>query len=254
MYSDLTGKNVLITGSNGLVGRALASTFSLQGANLYLHAHSWNTENSSWIDTLSHKPSYLLEADLSDSRSIISMFSTLKGQVDCIDILINNACIQDLQSIEETTDEFLDRMTSIDLHAPILCTSAMAKQVRRAKEKKQRSIIHILSIEAENPAILHSQYGAMKGGLLQFMRASALELGPLDIRVNGISPGVIYRENITEEWPDGTRRYIESSPLHTLISAEDVADAALFLASDAASKITGINLRVDAGIGVTTGY
>ncbi len=254
MYADLKGKGVLITGSRGLLGTALATAFAAEGAHLFLQARSWTGELPVWISTLPAGSYHLLEADLSSHDAIVQLFSEISSHTECIDVLINNAGIQDLQPIMETNEGLLGSMSAVNLFAPIYCTAQMARQARSRDKDIQRSIINILSIEAENPAAGHSQYGALKGGLLQFTRASALELGPYSIRVNGISPGVIHREGIEQAWPDGVRRYTENSPLHTLIDAEDVAHTALFLASSQASKITGINIRVDAGIGVRTGY
>ncbi len=244
---DMLGKNILITGSTGLLGRALTETFASQGANLYLLSSFWTEEKKSWAGTLPKEPLCLLTADLSDPGSIEQMFSELP----IIDVLINNAGVQELSSIEDMTPEMMDHFSSINVHAPMLLTALMARQ---KTDGRDRSIVNILSIEAENPAVMHTLYGASKGGLSQFSRGAALELGPKGIRVNSVSPGVIFREGIAEAWPDGVSRFISSSPLGKLIPSSDVAEAVLFLASPKASCITGIDLRVDAGIGVTTGY
>ncbi len=87
-----------------------------------------------------------------------------------------------------------------------------------------------------------------------YTRSSARELGPDGIRVNAISPGLIWREGLDEAWPDGVRRYREAVPLGRLGRPEDVADACLFLASPAARWITGANLVVDGGVLTTTVY
>ena len=244
---ELKDKNILITGSTGLLGRALTHTFSEQGANLYLLASSWDDEKKDWAMSLPKEPKLLLTAELADPRSIQQIFRALP----IIDILINNAGVQELSTIEEITPKDMDHFSSINLHAPILLTSLMAKQ---PTDRTDRAIVNILSIEAENPAVMHTLYGASKGGLLQFSRGAALELGPKGIRVNSVSPGVIYREGIEKAWPDGVSRFISSSPLGRLVSPNEVAEAVLFLSSPRASSITGINMRVDAGIGVTTGY
>jgi NAD(P)-dependent dehydrogenase (short-subunit alcohol dehydrogenase family) len=254
MYADLKGKWVLITGSRGLLGTALATAFAAEGARLFLQSRTWTGGLPDWTGSLPEGSYHLLEADLSSHDAIVQLFSEISSYTECIDVLINNAGMQDLQPIMETSEGLLGSMSAVNLFAPIYCTAEMARQVHSCTTRTQRSIINILSIEAENPAAGHSQYGALKGGLLQFTRASALELGPLSIRVNGISPGVIHREGIEQAWPEGVRRYTEGSPLHTLIGAEDVAQTALFLTSSQASKITGVNIRVDAGIGVRTGY
>ncbi|MDQ4078313.1 MAG: SDR family oxidoreductase, partial [Chloroflexota bacterium] len=110
------------------------------------------------------------------------------------------------------------------------------------------AIVNIASIEAERPAPLHAHYNAAKGGVLMYTRSAALELGPHGIRVNAVSPGLIWREGIEEQWPEGVARWREAAPLTRLGRPEDVADACLFLASPAARWISGTNLVVDGGV------
>src|SRR5258706_66112 len=109
-------------------------------------------------------------------------------------------------------------------------------------------IVNITSIEAENPAPSHSHYNAAKGGALMFTRAAAAELGPHGIRVNAVAPGLMWSEDIEQNWPDGVARFRAAAPLGRLGMPEDVADACLFLASPAARWITGASLTVDGGV------
>lgn len=240
----LKEKHILITGANGLVGRALAKAFAAQRAHLHLVVHKNESGLSSELcDAASVK---IHVADLSSVQQLEELFHSI-GEAD---VLVNNAGIQDLCPIEQITEELADRFYAVNLRAPIHLTQLFAA----AKGSPGRSILNILSIEAEQPAAGHSLYDASKAALLQFTRSSALELGPRGIRVNGISPGVIHRPGIEEAWPQGVRAYKETSPLGSLVTAEDVAAAALFLSSEHAKHITGTNLRVDAGIGAVRGY
>jgi NAD(P)-dependent dehydrogenase (short-subunit alcohol dehydrogenase family) len=109
-------------------------------------------------------------------------------------------------------------------------------------------VVNIASIEALQPATGHSHYATSKAALLMLTRAAALELGPLGIRVNAISPGLIGREGIETGWPEGVASWRAAAPLGRLGTPDDIADAALFLASDAARWITGANLVVDGGV------
>jgi len=110
------------------------------------------------------------------------------------------------------------------------------------------AVVNVASIEAERPAPQHSHYNAAKAGVLMHTRAAAFELAPLGIRVNAVSPGLIWRAGLEQQWPDGVARWKEAAPLRRLGRAEDVADACLFLASPAARWITGVNLPVDGGV------
>ena len=110
------------------------------------------------------------------------------------------------------------------------------------------AIVNVASIEALQPADGHSHYSAAKAAVVAHTRAAALELGPLGIRVNAVAPGLIARPGIAEQWPDGVARWEAAAPLGRLGEPADVADACLFLASDAARWITGAVLVVDGGM------
>jgi len=110
------------------------------------------------------------------------------------------------------------------------------------------AIINIASIEGIQPAVGHSHYAASKAAVLMHTRAAALELGGHGIRVNAVAPGLIEREGIADAWPEGVARWTAACPLGRLGRPEDVADAVLFLASDAARWITGATLIIDGGM------
>ena len=110
------------------------------------------------------------------------------------------------------------------------------------------AICNVSSIEGIQPAAGHAHYSAAKAGVIMHTRAAALELGSSGIRVNAVAPGLIAREGIGEQWPEGVRRWEESCPLGRLGDPTDVADAVLFLCSSAARWITGAVLAVDGGV------
>jgi NAD(P)-dependent dehydrogenase (short-subunit alcohol dehydrogenase family) len=117
-----------------------------------------------------------------------------------------------------------------------------------ARQETGGAIVNITSIEAENPAPGHSHYNAAKAGVLMHTRAAAGELARHGIRVNAVAPGLLWRDGIEQAWPEGVARWQAAAPLRRLGTAEDVADACLFLASPAARWITGASLTVDGGV------
>jgi NAD(P)-dependent dehydrogenase (short-subunit alcohol dehydrogenase family) len=149
------------------------------------------------------------------------------------------------------TDDEWDSVVDANLRSVFLCTQAAAHQMiaQGADDAPNtRAIVNVATIEAVNPAPNHSHYDAAKGGVLMHTRASAFELAAHGIRVNAVSPGLIWREGIEESWPDGVERWLKAAPLTRLGMPDDVADACLFLASSAARWITGANLLVDGGV------
>src|SRR5690606_37907428 len=102
--------------------------------------------------------------------------------------------------------------------------------------------------EGHGPAPWHGPYATSRAALLMFTKAAALEFGAYGIRVNSVCPGLIHRDGIEEGWPEGVARWQNAAPLKRLGRPEDIADACLFLASDAARWITGADLVVDGGV------
>jgi NAD(P)-dependent dehydrogenase (short-subunit alcohol dehydrogenase family) len=143
-------------------------------------------------------------------------------------------------------EEEWDLVINSNLRSTFLCTQAAAKQM--IAQGSGGAIVNIASIEGENPAPMHSHYSAAKGGVLIYTVAAAQELGAHAIRVNAVVPGLIWREGIEQAWPEGVARWQKAAPLKRLGLPSDVADACLFLTSQAARWITGASLRVDGGV------
>jgi NAD(P)-dependent dehydrogenase (short-subunit alcohol dehydrogenase family) len=139
-----------------------------------------------------------------------------------------------------------NEVIAANLRSVHLCTQAAARHMIACG--RPGAIVNIASIEAENPAPKHSHYVAAKAGVVMYTRSAALELGAHGIRVNCVSPGLVWREGLDRDWPEGVSAYLAAVPLRRLGQPDDVADACLFLASAAARWITGSNLVVDGGV------
>jgi NAD(P)-dependent dehydrogenase (short-subunit alcohol dehydrogenase family) len=129
---------------------------------------------------------------------------------------------------------------------PFFAVQALAEHLRKAG--KGGAVVNIASIEGHNPAPGHGHYATSKAALLMFTKAAALEFGGQGLRVNSISPGLVHRDGIEQGWPEGVARWKAAAALTRLGRPEDIADAALFLASDAARWISGADLVVDGGV------
>jgi len=245
---DFSGKVVLVTGSGSGMGQGIAYRFAEAGADVvinYLSSAESANELTKRISALGIRV-LAVQADVTQKSQVESLLEQVMETFGKLDVLINNAGIYPLSPVIEMAEEEWDQVLDANLRSTFLCTQVAAKQM--IEQGTQGAVVNIASIEAVNPAPLHSHYNAAKGGVLMYTKAAANELGTYGIRVNAVSPDLIWREGLDQDWPDGVERYLKAVPLQRLGTPEDVADAYLFLASNAARWITGANLVVDGGV------
>ena len=170
-------------------------------------------------------------------QQVVAVFGKLNG-------LVNNAGIQPVTPYLELSSVDISEMLRVNVQGVMELSGFAAKHMLESGG----SIVNISSIEGLQPALGHSHYATAKAAVLMHTRASALELGKYNIRVNAVAPGLIDREGLWEAWSDGVTRWRKSCPLERLGTSEDVADAVLFLISRAARWMTGATLTVDGGM------
>ena len=244
--TELTGKRALVTGSKSGIGFAIAKRLVQAGAEIILHARNDSSEVEAAkikLAKLANEDISTVFGDFSDPNSCCSLFEAIKKESKPIDILVNNAAIQPVCALADLGPSKISQMLETNLQVPIMMTRYFAEY-----SENGGSIVNICSIEGLTPAINHSHYAASKAGLINFTKASARELGSKNIRVNSICPGLTDRQNLDKDWPQGVQNWLENVPLKRLGTGEDIANATLFLVSDAASFITGANLIVDGGM------
>jgi len=245
LFLDMTEKIVLVTGSSSGLGAGIALLFSQAGANVVVCSRRPADETCQAIQNTGGK-CLSLTADLTDPAQVTALFDEIGTTWGVVDILVNNAGIYPVSSLLDTTPEEWEQVLNIDLRAVFLCTQAAARGMIAAD--KGGAIINIGSTEALAPARGHCHYAAAKAGVVMFSRTAALELGEHGIRVNTVSPGLVNRPGLESAWPKGYNSFIEHAPLGRVVEPQDVADACLYLASDAARSVTGAHLVVDGGI------
>ena len=245
---DFSRSVVVITGASGGIGAGIALRFSQAGASVVVH-YCQNEPSAQQLATriqTNGKLALIVRADVTQRQGVESLAARSVEEFGHVDIWINNAGTYPIAALTDMTESDWDGVVNSNLRSVFLCTQVAARQM--IAQKKGGAIINIASIEAENPAQLHAHYDAAKAGVVMHTRVAANELGPHGIRVNSVSPGLIWRNGIEQQWPEGVGRWMKACPLGRLGTPNDVADACLFLASPAARWITGTNLVVDGGI------
>ena len=251
---DLKAKVALVTGASAGIGRGVALRLAEAGASVAVHYRSGREDSDAVIASVrdGKRKGLAVWAELTDSLSVEQAIRAVSEQLGPIDILVNNAARQTHAGFEDMDLEEWRAMMTVNLEGVFNVTKAVvAGMIARGSGG---AIVNIASIEGLQPAPTHGHYAVSKAGLIMFTRAAALQYGRHGIRVNAVSPGVIWRAGIEEAWPEGVARWMKAVPLGRMGEDEDVADAVLFLASRASRWITGANLVVDGGVTSTPAF
>ena len=242
----LQGKVAIVTGAAQGIGRAIALGMGREGAKV-VAADLQAAKASAVADELRAVGAETLsiEVDVSKEPSVKNLAERVLSRFGRVDILVNDAGIYLRSSVAEMKEEDWDRVIDVNLGGNFLCSRAVVPSMR---EQKSGRIISISSRIAHHGAIGGAHYAASKAGIVGFVKALARELGTDHITVNAICPGVtnteLPRAHQDEEL---LKERLKNNPLGHALQPEDLVGSILFLASDAASYITGQVLNVNCG-------
>lgn len=235
-------KTVLITGASRGIGRACAKLFAVSGYNVAANYFS-SEEKARELEKFENIKTF--RADVSVKSEVDAMINDIKKQFGSVDILINNAGIAQSALFTDISEDDFDRMIAVHLKGAFNCTQAVLNDMI---DKKHGRIINISSIWGITGASCEVHYSMAKAGIIGFTKALAKEVGPSGITVNAIAPGVIDTDMISEFSEDEMQEIINEIPLGRTGSPEEIAQSALFFASENASYITGQVLSPGGGI------
>lgn len=242
----LKGKTAIITGASRGIGKACAKLFAKNGANLYLLSRD--------IDKLEQLKGELVqfgtlvkcfETDVTNHDSIISSFKEIRKDKVAIDILVNNAGIMEDAVLQMVTDKLIRSIYETNVFGLIEITKRGSKMMIK---NRRGSIINLSSIIGTNGNHGQSIYSSSKSAVIGFTKSMSKELAPLNIRVNALAPGFIdtdMTKNMDERFYN---KNIESIGMKRIGTVEDVANVALFLASDLSEYVTGQIIGIDGGM------
>ena len=248
MSNLLNGKLAVVTGANRGIGRSITETFAENHCDIFACMREVTLETKQWLNNLENKFNIVItpiELDLSDEDSIKNSIKQIFSISKSIDILVNNAGIASGGLFQMTPISELRKVFEINLFSQIIFTQGIAKIMIR---NKSGSIINLSSSAAfiADPGTF--SYGSSKSALIRASESMAIELGSFNIRVNAIAPGVTKTDMFDQMSKDARDKLINSSALKRPAEPKDIANVALFLASELSSYVTGQVIRADGGI------
>ena len=244
----LSGKNILVTGTNRGMGKQMITTFVANGANIFAHARTRTDEHEQFCRELADEfgsnvvPVYF---ELSNADEIKRGVKEIRAAKVPINGLVNNAGITHNSLFQMTSMDNLRDQFEVNFFAPFLLTQYIVKLMLK---DKNGSIVNISSSAALDGNSGKSAYGSSKAALLCLTRCLSEELASSGIRSNAICPGVTGTDMVSTMPEYATKFWVDSTHLGRLGKVEDIANVAMFLLSDASSYITGQVFRVDGGV------
>lgn len=237
----LDGKTILVTGASSGIGRGIAVTCSKMGATVVLGGRNVKRLNET-LSQLEGNNHQLATADLSDTVQIEDMVRKLPK----LDGIVHCAGIGQRVLCKQLQERDIDDVMGTNFKAPIMLQTEILKQ---KKINKSASVVFIASIASESPSVGNAIYSASKGAVISYANCLAVELAPRKIRVNCISPAMVWTDLILkggvteEELKEDEQKY----PLKRYGTPEDIANLAVYMLSDASSWMTGSNVRITGG-------
>ena len=244
---NLSGKIALVTGASRGIGRSIAVELIKSGAVVAVH---YNKNQEGAIETLRlikeiDGYAIIVKGDISSYEQAQNIIDEVVNKLGNIDILVNNAGISKVGLFIDMAEEDWNELIDIDLKGVINCSHYVLKYMLK---QKRGSIINISSIWGNAGASCEAVYSAAKGAVNSFTKALAKELGPSNIRINAIAPGVIDTEMNAWLTEDERKSLLQEIPMMKFGSGEDIGKLAVFLASDMSKYITGQIVTVDGGM------
>lgn len=251
------GKIAVVTGGADGIGHAISEALAREGAHVFVSDVA-DDRGSAFVETLRRaggKADYV-HCDVAEDADIAALVANAVDKTGRIDVLVNNAAIAiGGIPIYEMTDEQWHRLIAVNLTSVFRgCKYALPHMIRQ----KSGSIINMASAQGHIGLDGWTAYAGAKGAVMSMTRQMAVEFGPHNVRINSISPGTIntpMNEKVIADLGEHiARAWVKMHPIGRIGNPEEVAEAALYLASDAAGFTTGIDLRVDGGLTAAPRY
>ena len=259
----LLGQKALVTGASSGIGRAIALALGEAGADVVVNYVSGEDKAQALVDEIRIRGSRALavRADVSDEEQVREMFHLMIDEFGTIDVLVNNAGLQQDAPFHELTLAQWNKVLAVNLTGQFLCSREAVREFRRRGVRPDVScsagkILCISSVHEVIPWAGHVNYAASKGGVMLMMKSLAQEVAPYRIRVNSICPGAIRTPINMQAWdtPAHYNDLMKLIPYKRIGEPEEIGRATVWLASDYADYVHGVSLFVDGGMTLYPGF
>jgi len=259
----LLGQKALVTGASSGIGRAIALALADAGADVVVNYSSGEEKARTLVGEIAERGvrALAVRADVGDEVQVEAMFRSAIDAFGTVDIVVNNAGLQQDAPFHEMTLAQWNRVINVNLTGQFLCSRAAVREFRRRGVRPEIScsagkILCISSVHEVIPWAGHVNYAASKGGVMLMMKSIAQEVAPYRIRVNSICPGAIRTPINMEAWdtPEAYSELMKLIPYKRIGEADEIGRAAVWLASDYADYVHGISLFVDGGMTLYPGF
>ncbi|HEY7887825.1 MAG TPA: SDR family oxidoreductase [Steroidobacteraceae bacterium] len=259
----MSGQKALVTGANSGIGRGVAIGLAQAGADVMVNYVVGDEAAAAVVEEIcrSGARGSAYQADVSSEDQVSAMFQSMREQFGTVDILVANAGLQRDAAFRDMTLERWNKVLSVNLTGQFLCAREATREFLRRGVVPEVScaagkIICMSSVHQEVPWAGHANYASSKGGIKLLMESMAQELAPHRIRVNAIAPGAIRTPINTAAWqtPEAYARLMTLVPYGRIGEPEDIARAAVWLASDHSDYVVGTTLFIDGGMTLYPGF
>ena len=263
IHKVLNGQKALVTGGSSGIGKAVAIGLGQAGADVCVNYRSGPDRAQEVVEEIKAcgSDAYAFQADVAEQDQVLAMFDDVRARFGTIDILVANAGLQRDAAFDDLTLEQWNAVINVNMTGQFLCLREAVREFKRRGPRPDVScalgkIVCISSVHDIIPWAGHVNYAASKGGVMLMMKSVAQEVAPLRIRVNSISPGAIRTPINVDAWntEDAYNELMKLVPYKRIGEPDDIARAAIWLASDDSDYVTGTTLYVDGGMTLYPGF